>query len=288
MTDRSHPIGPDPAGLTCDEIRDLAAAFVLDALDADEARAVRAHLETCADPHAEMAELASVVPVLGASVPMVEPPSGLKGRIMAAAAADLEARGGAASVVPVAPAPIVPAPVAPAPVTPAPTPIPIDSRRSSGTWAWRIAAVLAIALLGGWNLLLQGQLSAAQTYEQNVAAVLEAAGQPGSLTAVLTADGAGGPAGLAAVSATGEVTLAMQELAPTSGTQVYEAWVIGGDGVPAPLGSFTVGPSGTASFEAEGIPTEPGIVLALTLEPGPGATTPTLPIVSLGTATAAG
>ena len=106
-------------------------------------------------------------------------------------------------------------------------------------------------------------------------------------TAILTADGGTG-SGLAAVSATGEVTLAMQDLAPTSGDTVYEAWVIGGDGVPVPLGSFTVGNSGTASFEADGVPSADGIVLALTREPGPGAQTPTMPIISKGVATAAG
>ena len=56
----------------------------------------------------------------------------------------------------------------------------------------RIAAVLAIALLGGWGLLLQNQLESAQSYEQSVAAVLDVAGQPGSLTAVLTPDGGEG------------------------------------------------------------------------------------------------
>ncbi len=77
----------------------------------------------------------------------------------------------------------------------------------------------------------------------------------------------------------------MRDLAPTTGDQVYEAWVIGSDGVPVALGGFTPGSSGTAAFEAAGLPTDPGIVLALTLEPGPGATTPTMPIVSAGTAT---
>ncbi len=117
---------------------------------------------------------------------------------------------------------------------------------------------------------------------------MDVAGQPGSLTAVLTAEGGAGPSGLAAVSASGDVTLAMQGLAPTSGDQVYETWVIGGDGVPLAIGGFVVGANGTATFAGNSALTEPGIVLALTLEPGPGATTPTLPIVSSGTAGAAG
>ena len=262
--------------MTCDDVRELAAGFVLDALEPEEMAAVREHLATCPEAHDEMVELAAGLPVLAESVPVVEPPAGLGARIRAAAEADLAAQ----DVAP--PRPVL---LAPTPTTPAVVP---PRRTSAGSWALRIAAVLAIALLGGWNLLLQQQLSSAQSYEDSVAAVLEVAGQPGSLTAVLTAEGGVGPSGLGAVDGDGVVTLAMQSLPATEGDQVYEAWVIAGDGVPVPLGSFQVGSAGTASFEGVGLPTEPGIVLALTLEPGPGATTPTLPIVSAGAATAAG
>src|SRR6185503_2894847 len=146
-------------------------------------------------------------------------------------------------------------------------------------WLLRIAAVLAIAVLGGWNLLLQNDLGAARRYEQNVATVLATASQPGALTAILTADGGTG-SGLAAVDADGDVAMAMRDLAPTSGSSVYEAWVIGSDGVPVPLGGFTVDSSRTAYFASSGLPTAEGIVLALTLEPQEGATTPTMPIIS--------
>jgi anti-sigma-K factor RskA len=241
--------------------------------------AVRAHLASCDDAHAEIDELAGVLPVLGESVPVVEPPAALKGRIMEAAAADLEERRGAA-----APA----AQLTTAQPAPAQEPIPLRPAARTGaspaTWALRIAAVLAIALLGGWNLLLQGQLNQARSYQDSVAAVTDAAAQPGALTAVLTPEGGSGPSGLAAVESDGSVTLAMQSLGPTTGDEVYEAWVIASDGVPVPLGGFQVGNAGTAFFEATGVPAEAGVVLALTREPGPGATTPTLPIVSSGAA----
>ena len=310
--------------LTCDEVREMAGAYVLWALDPAEEAAVRAHLVGQEDAHPEIAELGSVIPALLETVPVVEPPEGLKARIMAAAAADLAARGGAAAggeaaggaplvaAAPEAAAPVAasrpavaPAPVGPAPVTPAadaPTTIsgapPIAfpgaeeraarrARTSTGGWVLRIAAVLAIAVLGGWNLLLQNDLGAARQYEQNVAAVLVTGGQPGSVTAVLTADGGPGT-GLAAVGANGDLAMAMRDLTPTSGNAVYEAWVIGADGVPVPLGGFTVGNSRTAFFETTGLPASAGIVLALTLEPGPGATAPTLPIISKGVAAAPG
>jgi anti-sigma-K factor RskA len=270
----------------------MAGAFVLGALGPADDAAVREHLATCViDPHGEMAELGGVLPALAVSVPIVEPPADLKARIMAAAAADLAARDGVAGGL--APEPAAPAtgPVAPA-TPPAPTPLPTASerearrsRRFAGGWVLQVAAVIAIVALVGWNLLLQGQLNAAKSFEASVAAVLDVAAKPGSLTAIMTADGGTG-SGLAAVSADGQVTMAMRDLAPTSGETVYEAWVIGGDNVPVPLGSFTVGSTGTASFEAAGVPSTSGIVLALTREPGPGAQAPTPPLISKGVATA--
>ena len=283
-------------GLTCDEVRELAAPFVLGALDPDEAAAVREHLADCPEVHEEIAQLGGVLPALAASVPVVQPPDGLKDRIMAAAAADLAERTSAAGTVPgtiVELAPAVSPPAAPAAPAAAPIAFPGPAERETGrrgtsatSWVLRIAAVVAIVALGATTLVLRNQLDAAQAYEQSVAQVLDVAAQPGSLTAILTADGGTG-SGLAAIDSSGKVTLAMQDLAATSGNQVYEAWVIGGDGVPVPLGSFAVGNTGTASFVASGLPTTSGVVLALTLEPGPGAQTPTLPIISKGVATEA-
>ena len=46
-----------PRILTCDEVRDLAPLFVLDALDPVEMAAVREHLATCTEAHEELVEL---------------------------------------------------------------------------------------------------------------------------------------------------------------------------------------------------------------------------------------
>ncbi len=295
MTDITRPTRPD---LTCDDVRELAASFVLGALDEHDVDAVRAHVASCSDPHAEFAELGSVLVALAESVPVVEPPAALKGRILAAAAADLEVRGGTAAPTDRG-APNMPVPTSPPrPTTEAQPAAPFPSaaerqRRAAARsgirpWILRIAAVLAIALLGGWNLLLQGQLGEARTHEQNVAAVLDVAGQRGSLTAVLAPTDGQGPVGLAAVASDGSVRIAMRELPATTGAQVYETWVIGGDGVPRALGGFRVGATGIAYFEGGGVPAEDGIVLALTLEPGPGATAPSSSPVSVGKAVAGG
>jgi len=284
-----------PADLTCDEVRELAASFVLGALDGEEAEAVRAHLASCDDAHAELSELAQVLPVLAASVPVVEPSPALKSRLMAAAAADLASRSAASAP---AGTPTAPAPGASA--TPAPTPAPTHfptaeervarsarSRAATASWAVRIAAVIAIAILGGWNLLLQAQLRDEQAYDQQVAAVLAVAGQPGSLTVVM-APGAGPARGLAAIDPQGRMTLAMRDLSPPTGGSVYEAWAVAPGAAPVPLGELTVAGNGAAFMQGSGVPTSPGLVVALTREPHPGATTPTLPIISSGTATASG
>ena len=123
--------------------------------------------------------------------------------------------------------------------------------------------------------------------EEAGAAVLEAAQQPGSLAAILSPDDGTGR-GIAAVTQTGVLTLAMQDLAPTTGTQVYETWVIPADGIPVALGGFQVGRDGTATFEGTGLPVADGIVLALTLEPQSGMQAPTGPVVSKGVASSAG
>jgi len=280
----------DRGGLTCDEVRDLAGSFVLDALDADEAAAVREHLATCPEAHEEIAELGGVVPVLAASVPVVEPPAGLKARVLAAAQADLEDRTRASA--PLAEEATAAVAVGPAGTSEAAAPIAFPGpaeregrgRRPVAAWALGIAAVVAIALLGASTLVLRSQLDQAQAYQPSVQAVLDVAAKPGSLTAVLTSDGGTGT-GLAAIDSAGAVTMAMQDLAPTAGGQVYEAWVIGGDGVPVPIGSFQVGNTGTGSMSGSGVTATSGAVLALTLEAGPGATTPTLPIISKGVAT---
>lgn len=274
--------------MTCDDARDLAPGFVLGALSPDEASAVRAHLATCEQEHAEFAELGGVVPYLADSLDPVEPSAGLRSRLLAAAAAE----GPASAATP---------PVAGHTASAATPPIPFPSRAERelraadrmsgrGTWTLRIAAVLAIAVLGAWNLQLQsrlsgveGDLAAAQAYRAAVTAVLDAAAQPGAQSGFLAAADPGSQAtGLVAASG-GSVILAVQNLAPTTGAQVYEAWVIVGESAPVPLGGFEVGPGGTGIFRGSTALAASGAIVALTLEPARGATTPTLPVLTLGT-----
>lgn len=258
--------------MTCDEARDLAAGFVLGALEPAEERAVRDHLATCPEPHPEFAELGGVVPYLNESLlaDPVEPPASLRARVLASAAAE--------------PRVAVPEPAE----ATIPFGRPAARRRlgpASVDWALRIAAAVAIVALAGWNILLQGRLDAAQDYEAAVAAVVQAAGEPGAMTVILT-PAQGEARGIAAVRGDGSVVLAARNLDATAGSQVYETWVIVGDAAPVAVGSFTVGSDGTGTFTTRPADAPPGSVIALTLEPNAGNTAPLGPVVASGVAIA--
>ncbi|MEO8469772.1 MAG: anti-sigma factor [Chloroflexota bacterium] len=284
--------------MTCDDVRDQAAGFVLGVLSLDEAAAVRAHLASCDQPHAEFAELGGVVPYLADSLDPVEPPVGLRARLLAAAAADLADTATVRASVPATVRASVPA-QASLPVPTSPIPFPSAAEREQratarpsgrGTWMLRIAAVLAIAVLGGWNFQLQsrlsgveGDLAAAQAYRAAVTAVLDAAAQPGAQSGFLAAAGPASRATGVVAATGGSVILAVENLAPTTGAQVYEAWVIVGDAAPVAIGGFEVGAGGTGVFRGSTAFAAPGAIVALTLEPAPGATAPTSPVVTLGT-----
>jgi anti-sigma-K factor RskA len=296
--------------ITCAEVRELAAAFVLGALDPAEDAAIREHLATCPDAHEEIAGLGGVVPYLAGSLEPVEPPPALRGRILAAAAASAASASASRGPVEAAgPTPGSPgASVVDEPTSPIPFPGPGSARHDGISsiprpgaartpampWVLRIAAVLAVVLLAGWNLQLQGRLSsveddlaAARSYSAGVAAILDVAAETGSTTAILVGPTGTRATGVAAASVDGRLLMALHDLAPTAGTSVYEAWAIVGGTSPVPLGGFTVGSNGTAVFEVTTAAAAPGAVLALTLEPAAGATTPTLPILTSGSLLAA-
>jgi anti-sigma factor RsiW len=286
------------AGLRCADILEVSGSFVLGALPDDEAAAVRRHLAACPEAHAEVADLGGVVPALFETVEVVEPPPGLKARILAAAAAETQrAADSQRSAVSERATDRQPAIYAARPAGAQRTTEPYGAT-DTGRRGWDFgalfrrpiwagvaaAAVAAVIALGAWNLQLSDELAGLTAYRAGVVEVLEEAARPGAQLAVLKAtEGPTGPTGLAAVGADGSVALVMRDLAPTSGTQVYETWLIGADGNPIPIGSFTVDASRTASFTTARASLGSGITVALSLEPQAGATTPTV-VVAAGTA----
>jgi Anti-sigma-K factor rskA len=139
-----------------------------------------------------------------------------------------------------------------------------------------------IAVLGAWNLSLQGEVSTLGEFRSAVATVADAASQPGAISGALAGAGAGSPRGVAAVSPDGTLIVAVSGLTATHGSEVYEAWLIMAGRDPVPVGAFRVGGEGTGVLRSTAAGAAPGATLALTREPASGATKPTLPIVSSG------
>jgi anti-sigma-K factor RskA len=290
--------------MNCDTVRDLAPAFVLGALTPEEERAVREHLAAGGEPHPELEGFGGVVQYLDETVELIEPPASLKERVFAAVAAEPQPRPSGAMAdrsrtatartsdelpgVPVAAPPFRrrAADLRAAEAVPPPAAV-VSSRRRAGPWTWllAIAAIAAIAGLVTWNLLLRSQLEAATTHDRAIAAVLDLAARPGSQTAILRGDGGQAPHGIAAVGSDGSVVLAMRDLQPTVGSEVYEVWAMAPEGSPVAIGGFQVGSDGTGTM-ATRLPPAAGLALALTREPRPGADQPTTPVVAQGVATA--
>jgi anti-sigma-K factor RskA len=241
--------------------RDLLGAFALGAVDAEEAATVRAHLATCAECQAEIAELWLAVDSLPDMIEPMEPPPALRDRIATAIAAE------AASPLPAPSASPAPEPMpAIAPAPPATEPI----RKPASFWSratpWAAAAAILLLLSAGlivWNLRLREQIATAPVAETIALAPTDVA-----------------------PDARGEVTylpqddlfmLEVRDLPPLEPDQVYEVWLIGEDGVPAPAGVFDQ-PTDQHAIVADRDRYE---TLAITAEPGPlGTEAPTGEIVA--------
>ncbi len=284
--------------MTHDEAIDLAAGYVLGALEPAEEAAVREHLATCPLSHPELEELGGAVPALldlGATE-LVEPPAGLRDRILAAAAADLTERTAAAAPEPPAAAGVLaPPPAAAAEAIAFPSEedrLARSERSRAGTsrldWAIRIAAVIAIVALGAWGYNNQRELEATQAFNQAVGDVIAAAAQPGAQIVVLAPQQDQQGSGLAAVLPDGSIQLAMHDLPANGGSEVYTAWVIVGGEAPTSVGDFSVGSTGIQLFTSKPAPAPAGATIAITREPHPGNTAPAGPVVSAGVATTPG
>jgi hypothetical protein len=287
--------------LTCDEVRELAAEYVLDGLDASVSAAIREHLAIHPDGHPEFVELAGPALALAYITDPVSPPPDLKKRVLATAAATTQAataRSGSALDAPGSAAPGSGGVVEPRGRQPAERQgwrAAIKVRRLTvARWAFATAAIAFIVALVFANASLQRDVSSATQFSDQFHRAVALAAAPGSRLAVIgTAVGTGGsagsavptgPNGLAVIPQGGPGILVMQGLGATDGSQVYEAWAIVGTEAPVPIGSFGVGSNGFGWLTELTVPAGGSVVVALTREPGPGATKPTLPIVASGTA----
>jgi anti-sigma-K factor RskA len=186
-------------------IHDLTAAYALDALDSEEARAYEAHLSHCERCRSELASLSETATALAYATEAPAPPPELRSRILQ------QARSERSNVVPLRP-----------------------------RWATPVAAVAAAAAcaaigLGIWAASLSNKLDQrenALASQQRVAAILA---DPASRR-VAFEDGRG----TLVVTPMGEGVLVLRQLKPAPEGRTYEAWVASG-GRPEPAGTFDGG-----------------------------------------------
>ena len=231
------------------EARDLLGAFALGAIDAEEAALVRSHLATCTECHAEMVSLWAMVDGLRDTIEPLDPPPALRDRIAAAVMAE------AAS-----------SPLAPA----ARERLSELIRKPASFWSratpWAAAAAILLLLSTGllvWNLQLREQVVDAPVSETIALAPTDAApGASGEVTYIADDD---------------LFLVDVRDLPPLHPDQVYEVWLIGEDGVPAPAGAFDQ-PTDQHAIVADRAQYD---TLAITAEPGPlGTEAPTGEIVA--------
>ena len=261
--------------MTCDEIRDLAPAYVLGALEADEERLVAEHLASCPEVHAEFSELGSVVPYLGEQVTLVEPPPALRQRIMAAAAGDLASRPAAPSTAGAAAQGSV---------------VSLEQVRRRrrveiGTRVLGIAAVLAIVALAAFNLVTQQQLNAARDLQARTAARLELA-SPARVTGRRPAKHdarrarrprrhAGDRLGHARDVRPGRRRAAARSTRPGPSWRARR---------PCPWARSPWAPDGVGYFDDMPSATDQAVTVAITLEAQPDPPAPTTPVIAAGVA----
>ena len=262
------------------ELEELAAGYVLGALEPDDEHAFQRHLEGCPTCQATVRELEAVVGELAYSAPPADPPdtvwAGIRRQIKP------EARRGAV------PAPAATAP--PAPRTPQAAPAGRGLRLLPGLAA--AAAILLVVVLSLWNLNLRDENA---VYRDRLAALERATQLANDPTANLVAlnetPGAAPGAQATVIASTREDrgVLLVENLPPLARGRVYELWGIPAGADPATSAEKAVvfvplRRTGTQTHLFE-VPIQPGTVFAITDEPGPdGSEKPTTPVLLSGSA----
>lgn len=250
--------------MTHDELRELLAAYALDALEPEDERAVESHLATCPDCRREVAALREATASLATGVPAVEPPATLKTRIMRAT--ELEARVEQ-------PGPVIPLPA-----------------RQPRNWPLAVAALAAAmaVVLAGLNLSLNRRVatltnqvnafSERLTMQEQVLALLAS---PTARTASLRGSV---PASVRFVydPLRGQGVLVVSDLPDPGAEFVYQLWLVAGK-TPESVGVFkpVVGRAIVVPVQADFVRYQ---AIAISVERGPtGAPAPSAAPILLAT-----
>jgi anti-sigma-K factor RskA len=261
------------AGLTCSDVAELAGVYVLGALSTEDRERVIAHLAECPQAHTEIESLGGAVPALATAVEPVDAPAALRSRIMSAYRADVAT----------SPAPAVSVAPQRQSVQPrlAPVIAPREFRPPWLAWAGALAAVLVIAVLGGFALTVQQRVERETVRANQIADAIDALAQPDATVAFISGTGsATGARGFAAFPATGEGYLVMVGLPNAPSGQTYQAWYLV-NGQATSAGVLTVDADGYAVLDDLSGLTGANLV-ALTIERAGGVAQPSSDPVAVG------
>ena len=251
------------------EYEELAAGYVLGALEPDDEHVFQQHLGGCPVCEANVRELEAVVGELAYTVPPLDPPDTLWAGIRREIGPEAARR------------PAIPG-AAPGP------PAGAGARRLRLLPALAsAAAILLVVVLSLWNLNLRDQNA---VYRDRVAALeraTELANDPGA--SLVTLDDQAGTTGARATviasSRQDRGVLLIENLPPLQRNRVYELWGMPGGRLPDAEKALVFVPlrrQGTQALQFE-VPIQPGTVFAITEEPGPdGSEKPTPPPVMVG------
>jgi hypothetical protein len=269
------------------ELEELAAGYVLGALEPDDEHAFQRHLEGCPTCQANVRELEAVVGELAYSAPPVDPPdtvwAGIRRQIKPEAARRGTVPGPAAT-------PAGQGGPGTAPGGPAPGTAGRGLRLLPGLAA--AAAILLVVVLSLWNLNLRDENA---VYRDRLAALERAtqlANDPTANLVSLENTPAGPPGAQAAVIASTREdrgVLLVENLPPLQRGRIYELWGIPAGANPATAAEkaavfIPLRRTGTQAIPFE-VPIQPSTVFAITDEPGPdGSEKPTTTPLLAGSA----
>lgn len=245
--------------MTEPNVHALTGAYVLDALDADEAATFRAHLDTCQECRQEVATLTATVTRLAVGT-AVTPPPGLLGAVLAQVGRTPQAAPQVGSTT-----------VADPPVSRPTPPVPIASRRRARSrWpAVAAAAAVVIGIAAGGTLVYRDR-QADQAVTAMQSEVMRIVSAPDAVTHDLDL----GATHVVMSTEMSKAALMGEEVPmPTANGMVYQVWMLHADGSAAPGPTF-MPHDGEVMTVVEG-DLSAVTALTVTVEPDGGSATPT-------------
>ncbi|TFC37664.1 anti-sigma factor [Cryobacterium sp. TMT2-42-4] len=261
----------DPRNAAAQNPGELAGAYALHALGAEEAAVYEEHLKASEPARIEAAELSDTAVALGLAAAPVQPSAGLRASLMAKLAATPQlAPRPAGQTAPATPAPRVPAPIQGATAAGSAT------ERARLRWFQRpvgvlAAAAAAVALFAGGTFV--GQSLESDQFEQDQAAGLVQITAAADIQRASATTADGQEATLVWSEESGLSALLVDDLPDLPSDRDYQLWYIGGSGA-VPAGIFDSSGTGTVWRVLDGSLTA-GDTIGVTVEPKGGSEQPT-------------